>query len=96
MVVGVSKDELVELYKNYKPFIPFKERFEIIKELKPVDIVIKQEILHDIKILKKYKVDVATIGNDWETRYLEGLKWMKKIGKKYYTYLIQKELVQQF
>jgi glycerol-3-phosphate cytidylyltransferase len=82
LIIGVSTDEVVKSYKGAKPYIPYEQRKEIVKSLKYVDKVVKQEILHDIKILKKYKVDVTTIGSDWKTRYLEGLEWMKKHGKK--------------
>lgn len=82
LIVAVSTDELVESYKHFRPFIPYKERFRIIKALKCVDKVVKQTILHEIPMLKKYKVDVTTIGTDWKTRHLDGLEWMKNNGKK--------------
>ena len=82
LIVAVSTDELVKSYKKYKPFIPYEERVEIIKSLKYADKVVKQTKLIDIKHMIKYKVDIVTIGDDWKTKYLEGLEWMKKNGKK--------------
>ena len=82
LIAGVSTDEVVESYKGAKPYIPYEQRREIVKSIKFVDKVVKQTILHDIRILKRYKVDATTIGNDWKNRYLEGLEWMKKRGKK--------------
>lgn len=82
LVVAVSTDELVESYKDYKPYIPFEQRFEIIKSIKYVDITIKQEKLHDINQLIEYGVDITTIGSDWENKYLEGIEWMRNNGKK--------------
>lgn len=84
LIVGVSTDELVKSYKNYYPFIPYKERFEIIKSLRYVDKVVKQTKLVDIDHMKKFKVDIVTIGSDWQDKYLEGLDWMEKNKKVVY------------
>lgn len=81
LVVGVSTDELVMSYKKYKPFIPYNERLEIIQSIKYVDETVKQTKLIDINQLKKFNVDIVTIGDDWKNKYLEGLDWMKKQGK---------------
>lgn len=82
LIVGVSTDELIESYKGVKPVIPYEQRAEIVKSIKYVDKVIEQTVLHDIRQLKKYKVDITTIGDDWKNKYLEGVDWMKKHGKK--------------
>jgi len=82
LIVGVSTDELVVSYKRYKPFIPYNERLEIVKSIKYVDETVKQTKLIDINQLKKFDVDIVTIGDDWKNKYLEGIDWMKKQGKK--------------
>lgn len=82
LIVAVSTDELIESYKGVKPVIPYEQRVEIVKSIKYVDKVIKQTILHDIRQLKKYEVDITTIGDDWKNKHLEGIEWMKKNGKK--------------
>lgn len=78
LIVGVSTDELVSTYKKSKPIIPYKERKEIIENLKCVDKSIKQEILTNPEDLKKYNVDIVTIGDDWKNKHLPGLEWAKK------------------
>lgn len=78
LIVAVSTDELVKSYKEINPIIPFEQRIEIIKSCKYVDEVIPQEILTDINDLKKYKVNIITIGNDWKNKHLDGLEWAKK------------------
>jgi len=80
LVVGVSSDEVVASYKKSKPIIPFAERAEIIKHCDYVDKVVRQDVLTDPKILKKYSVDVVTIGDDWKTKKLPGLDWAKENG----------------
>ena len=40
LIVGVSTDELVELYKKKTPIIKFSERIEIVRSIKFVDAVI--------------------------------------------------------
>ena len=78
LIVGVSTDELVASYKNSYPIISYEDRVEIIKSIKFVDQVVKQEKLLEIKQLIELKVDIVTIGDDWKDRYLEGLEWAEK------------------
>ena len=84
LIVAVSTDELVESYKEIKPAIPYRQRVEIVKSIKYVDKVVKQTVLTDIRHLKKYNVDIVTIGSDWKKRHLDGLEWMKKHGQVVY------------
>jgi len=84
LIVGVSTDELIEDYKGLPPVIPFDERMEIVGAISCVDVVVKQTILTEIAQLKKYHVDIVTIGDDWKDRYLEGLEWMKNHGRVVY------------
>jgi glycerol-3-phosphate cytidylyltransferase len=80
LIVGVSTDELVCSYKQYKPVIPYKDRVKLIESCKYVDMVVKQSVLLDIRILKKYKVNCVTIGSDWKNKCVGGLDWMKQHG----------------
>lgn len=77
LIVGVSTDELIEKYKGMKPIIPFEQRFRIIESLKCVTKVVKQVKLTEVAQLREEKIDIVTIGDDWEHKYLEGLEWMK-------------------
>ena len=77
LIVGVSTDELIEKYKGMKPIIPFEQRFRIISSLKCVTKVVKQVKLTEVAQLREEKIDIVTIGDDWEHKYLEGLEWMK-------------------
>ena len=76
LIVGVSTDELIEKYKGMKPIIPFEQRFRIIESLECVTKVVKQVKLTEVAQLREEKIDIVTIGDDWEHKYLEGLEWM--------------------
>jgi glycerol-3-phosphate cytidylyltransferase len=78
LIVAVSTDDLIKSYKKYYPAISYSDRIKVIKACKYVDKVIKQTSLIDIKQLKKYKIDIVTIGDDWKDKYLEGIEWAKK------------------
>ncbi len=83
LIVGVSTDELIFEYKGKLPIIPFEQRFNIISAIHCVTKVVKQTKLTEIAQLKNEKIDIVTIGDDWENKYLEGLEWMKmQPGKK--------------
>ena len=84
LVVGVSSDELILDYKGVAPVIPFEQRLAILQAIDCVDVVVTQTVLTEIDQLKKHAVDVVTIGDDWEDKYLEGLEWMKKHGEVVY------------
>lgn len=65
------------------PIIPFEQRFRIISSLKCVTKAVKQVKLTEVAQLQREDIDIVTIGDDWENKYLEGLEWMKKQpGKK--------------
>ena len=63
LTVGVSTDELVESYKGLKPIMNYTDRLSIIKELRCVDEVIKQETFFDVRQLRN--IDIIVLGDDW-------------------------------
>lgn len=78
LIVGVSTDELIQHYKGMPPIIPFEQRFRIISSLKCVTKAVKQVKLTEVAQLQREDIDIVTIGDDWENKYLEGLEWMKQ------------------
>lgn len=83
LIVGVSTDELIQHYKGMPPVIPFEQRARIVSSIKCVAKVVKQVKLTEIAQLEEEDIDLVTIGDDWENKYLEGLEWMKQQpGKK--------------
>jgi glycerol-3-phosphate cytidylyltransferase len=84
LLVAVSSDELIKSYKGTEPIFPFEQRVKIVESISYVDEVVRQDSLHDIAVLKKYKPDITTIGDDWKTKHLDGLEWMRKNGKVVY------------
>jgi len=84
LIVGVSTDKLVKKYKKIYPTFSYRDRKCIVTACKYVNKSIIQDILIDIKILKKYKVDIVTIGDDWKDKKLKGLEYMRKNGKVIY------------
>ena len=69
LIVGVSTDEFNES-KGKKTLIPYKQRVEIIKAIKYVDLVIP-EIKWEQKLddIKKHKVDLFVMGDDWKGKF---------------------------
>lgn len=66
LIVGVSTDELVLKEKNKHPIIPFKERFEIIKSIKYVDMVVPQLNKNKLDAWQQFKFNKMFVGSDWE------------------------------
>ena len=69
LIVGVSTDEFNKI-KGKKSVFPFKERKEIVESIKFVDKVIP-EVNWEQKVddIKKYKIDIFAIGDDWKGKF---------------------------
>ena len=78
LIVGVSTDELIQHYKGMPPIIPFEQRMRIVSSIKCVTKVVKQVKLTEIAQLERENIDIVTIGDDWNDKYLEGLDWIKQ------------------
>ncbi len=66
LIVGVTTDELTYTLKGRLPFIPFEERFEIIKSLKFVDEVVPEVTVDKMAAWRNLKFDVIFKGDDWK------------------------------
>ena len=69
LIVAVSSDEFNAI-KGKKTIIPYEQRAEIVSNIKCVDLVIPENDWEQkIKDIKKYNVDIFTMGNDWEGKF---------------------------
>ncbi len=69
LIVAVSTDNFNKL-KGKKTIIPYEQRAEIVKNIKCVDIVIGEyDWEQKIKDIKKYEVDIFSIGDDWKGKF---------------------------
>ena len=69
LIVGVSTDEF-NAGKGKRTIVPFKDRLEIVQNIKAVDLAIP-ETSWDQKVIdiKNHNVDVFGMGNDWESKF---------------------------
>lgn len=65
LVVGVTTDELLWVYKKKRAVVPFNERIELVRNIKCVDVVIPQNDMNKFEYWKKLKFDVMFVGDDW-------------------------------
>ncbi|MFP5131025.1 adenylyltransferase/cytidyltransferase family protein [Phocaeicola coprocola] len=82
LIVAVGTDEFLRKRKNREPIISFEERYEIIKSLKFVDMVVPEHNLDKISEYQKYKFDVMFAGEDHENEpvYIEAKKILNSKG----------------
>ena len=66
LIVGVTTDELCYKRKHKYPIICEKDRIAIVKELRCVDQVVRQENMDKLEAVKKYHADVVFVGSDWK------------------------------
>ena len=57
---------MVEKEKNKRPVIAFDERFEIVKALRCVDMVVPQYNKDKMQAWKEYHFDKMFVGSDWK------------------------------
>ena len=71
LIVAVSSDEFNEI-KGKKTIIPYKQRASIVEAIKYVDMVIPENHWEQkVTDIKKYNVDIFSMGNDWEGKFDE-------------------------
>lgn len=69
LIVALSTDHFNRI-KGKKTLIPYKQRFEILNSIKYVDLVIPEKSWEQkISDIKKYKVDIFVIGEDWKGKF---------------------------
>ena len=66
IVVGLFTDSAIAEYKSL-PLIDYKQRFEIMNNLKGISKIVKQETWDYSSNLKKIKPDYLIHGDDWKT-----------------------------
>lgn len=82
LIVGISTNKLIKQYKGTNPVLTYNQRKAIIKELKCVDVVVKQNNIFDVEQFLALKGDIFVVGNDWKGKEdkVTGLKWLKDNG----------------
>lgn len=80
LIVGVITDEGIAAYKR-RPVISFKERMELVANLKCVDQVMRQESIDPTENLKRTGAEILVHGDDWPENY-PGAAYMRSVGKK--------------
>ncbi len=69
LIVAVSTEEF-NAQKGKKTLIPYKQRAEIVSNIKGVDLVIPEKSwIQKTADIEKYDVDVFAMGNDWEGKF---------------------------
>lgn len=66
LIVGVSTNELVEKEKNKTPIIPYKDRVEIVKAVRYVDMVVPQTDKNKFGAWERYHFNRMFVGSDWK------------------------------
>jgi len=82
LIVGVSTDDVVELYKGKKPIIPFEERIEIVKAIRYVDEAVPQVTMDKMEAWERLHFDALFHGSDWKgsDMYRDIEQKMNKVG----------------
>lgn len=66
LIVGVTTDELCFSRKNKYPIICEAERIEIVRAIRYVDEVVRQEDMDKLQAVKTFGADAVFVGSDWK------------------------------
>ena len=77
LIVGVLTDEAI-MEKKTKPAMSFDERFDLVRSLKWVDVVVPQHTYSPLKTVKELKPDILIESSDHKERPAN--KFMQTIG----------------
>ena len=95
LIAGIYTDELTETYKR-KPIIPYSERAELVRNLKPVDMIVAVHNRDCTPTLKKliedgWNVKCLFHGTDWNPEKDDDLRKSKEFIESVGGELIQPE-----
>ena len=99
LIVGVLPDDVVKAWKR-DPVIPYMERVRMLRALRIVDEVVKQEERGALGTLKKFPhVDICVHGDDVGEDY-RGIEYMRSRGKRghlipYYLWQSTTEIIER-
>ena len=77
LIVGVLTDEAI-MEKKTKPAMSFDERFDLVRSLKWVDVVVPQHTYSPLKTVKELKPDILIESSDHKEQPAN--KFMQTIG----------------
>ncbi len=102
LIVGVVTDSSAKEYKGFAPIISYLQRKTIIEALSFPDRVVRQNDQFNVEQMKKLKVNVVLLGDDWRKKMPPHLKRMCSVIKIIYlprtkrisSFLIKKKIRQ--
>lgn len=85
LVVGILSDEAIRERKgSERPIQTYEDRALIIRSLRCVDEVVRQETYDPVPSMKKYNIDILTKGDDWEDCIKSAERYGCEFKKLYY------------
>ena len=80
LIVGVSSDALNFSKKQKYPVIPELDRMEIVKALRVVDEVFREDSLElKAQYIQEFRADVLVMGDDWQGKFDEMSKYCRVV-----------------
>lgn len=65
LIAGVVSDEMLEMAKGARPFIPLAERLEIVSHIDVVDRAVAEVVPDKVDTWRELQFDVLFKGDDW-------------------------------
>lgn len=85
LVIGLNSDDIIRSDKGREPIIPYEQRFEIIKAIRYVDIVVPCNGIYALPYLQDINADVYVTIEEWKERQKEAIEWIKAKGGTVFT-----------
>lgn len=82
LIVALNTNRLLYKYKKRKAVLSFKDKKGTLEAVRYVDRVVPADEFSPLKLLKKYKVDVYVVADEWIHTKAKEISYMKKKGGK--------------
>jgi len=80
LVVALNTNELLASYKGREAVLPWEEKRIILAGLRSVDLVVPIDTFSPLALLKKHRVKVYCVSEEWIDTKHEELNWMESNG----------------
>lgn len=82
LIVALNTNALLYRYKRRKAVLSFRHKKQIIEAIRYVDLVVPAHHFSPLALLKKHKVDVFVMAEEWLPTKGEEIEYMKSKGGK--------------
>jgi glycerol-3-phosphate cytidylyltransferase len=80
LIVALNTDALLSLYKGRQAVLPWKQKAEVLRGIRYVDLVVPAHHFHPLDLLKRHRVSTYCLTREWYGEHQQEIDYMHSIG----------------